>query len=184
MVEDGDFIADLLAGSGIVVEDDIVRTLKRCSGEEGEGQKAVEGLEVDAVDGVERTVDLNVDGGCDDYVRNLGEDGSDLDGGAGGAHADEVAGGVGAYEDVHADAVLAGLEAVELAHQDGRDGEDHDYLNGDGKDADERAKGTMDKIAGNQFIHAGTSVWEGDARYERTAKIAMPIRHSIADIGQ
>ena len=63
-------------------------------------------------------------------------------------------------EHVHADAVLAGLEAVELAHQDGRDGEDHDDFNGDGKDAYQGAKRTVDQVADDEFVHAVTSVWE------------------------
>ena len=108
--------------------------------------------------------DLDVDWCGDGDVGNAVEDVGDLDGGAGGAHADEVAGSAGADEHVHADAVLAGLEAVELAHQDGGDGEDHDDLDGDGEDADERTERTMDEIADNQFVHARTSVWDRDAR--------------------
>ena len=94
---------------------------------------------------------------------DLGEDIGDLDGGSGGAHADEVAGGVGAHEHIHADAVLTGLEAVELAHQDGSDGEDHDDLDGDGEAADERTQGTVDEIADDKFVHAVNSVWERTA---------------------
>ncbi len=149
-----------LPAAAVVVEDDVVGALEGAAGEEGEGQEGVEALEVDAVDGVERAVDLDVDGSGDDDVGHLREDVCDFDGGSGGAHADEVAGGVGANEHVHADAVLAGLEAIELAHQDGGDGEDHDDLDGDGEAADKRAEGTMDEIADNQFIHAVSSVWE------------------------
>ncbi len=74
-----------------------------------EGQEGVVALEVDAVDVVEGAVDLDVDGRGDDDVGDLGEDVGDFDGGAGGAHADEIVGGAGAHEHVHADAVLAGL---------------------------------------------------------------------------
>src|SRR5271170_2253100 len=148
VVEDADMVADFFAGGGVVVEEDIVGTLEGGAGEEGEGQERVEALEVDAVDGVEGAIDLDVDGGRDDDVGDFREDFCNLDGGSGRAHADEVAGGVGADEHVHADAVLAGLEAVELAHQDGGDGEDHDDLYGDGETADERAEGTVDQIAG------------------------------------
>src|SRR5205823_13735751 len=131
----------------VVVDDDVVGSLERSAGEEDEGQEAVVGLEVDAVDVVEGTGDLDVDWGDDLDVRDLGEDVCDLDGGAGGAHADEVIGGAGADEHVHADAVGAILEAVKLAHQDGGDGEDHDDLDGNGEAADEGTQGTMDEIA-------------------------------------
>ena len=123
--------------------------MKGAAGEEDEGEKAVVGLEVDAVDVVERAGDLDVDGGDDLDVRDLREDVGDFDGGAGGAHADEVIGGAGADEHVHADAVGAVLEAVELAHQNGGDGEDHDDFDGDGEAADERTERTMDEIADN-----------------------------------
>ncbi len=78
---------------------------------------------------------------------NLRKDVGNFDGGACGAHADEVAGSVGTHEDVHAYAVLAGLEAVELAHQDGGDGENHDDLDGNGEATDKRAQRAMDEIA-------------------------------------
>src|ERR1700761_6536522 len=147
MVQDADVVADFFAGGGVVVEDDVVGALEGCAGEEGEGQERVEALEVDAVDGVEGAVDLDVDGGGDDDVGDFSEDICDFDGGPGGAHADEVAGAVGADEHVHADAVLARLESVELAHQDGSDGEDHDDFGGEREAVVEEAERTVDKIA-------------------------------------
>ncbi len=160
MVEDGDGVADLFAGGSVVVEDDVVWALKRAAGDEGEGPKVVEGLEVDAVDAIEGAGDLDVDWRGDDDVGYLSNNVGYLDGGAGGAHPDKVVGGAGADEHVHADAVLAGFEAVELAHQDCGDGENHDDFNGDGEAADERAQGTMDEIADYQFVHAVSSVWD------------------------
>ena len=149
VIENADVVANLLARGGVVVEDGVVRSLERGAGEKGKGQQVVEALVIDPVDGVEGTVDLHVDRSRDHNVGNLCEDVGDLDGGAGGAHADEIAGGVGTHEHVHADPVLTGLEAVELAHQDRRDGEDHDDFDGDGEAADEGTQGTMDKIADN-----------------------------------
>src|SRR5277367_1344636 len=160
MVENADMVADFFAGGGVVVEDDVVRALEGCAGEEGEGQERVKALEVDAVDGVQGAVDLDVDGCGDDDVGDFGEDVCDFDGSSGGAHTDEIAGGVGAHEHIHADAVLTGLEAVELAHEDGGDGEDHDDLDGDSEAADERTQGTMDEIADNKFVHSVNSVLE------------------------
>src|SRR6202021_3828798 len=74
----------------------------------------------------------------------------------------------GTHEPYQARACLAGLEAGELAHQDGGDGEDHDDLDGDGEAANERAQGTMDEIANNQFVHTGISVWERERKPDRT----------------
>ncbi len=165
VIENADCVADLFAVCDVVVDDDVVGSLERSAGDKGEGQEVVEAFEVDAVDGVEGAGDLDVDWGGDGDVGDFGEDVGDFDGGSGGAHADEVAGGVGAHEHVHADAVLTGLEAVELAHQDGGDGEDHDDLNRDGEAADEGAEGTMDEVADNKFIHAVNSVWEWDGQW-------------------
>src|SRR5262249_47418182 len=142
-------VAYFFTGADVVVDDDVVGALEGSAGEEDEGQKAVVRLEVDAVDVVERAGDLDVDRGDDLDVGDPGEDVGDPDGGAGGAHADEVIGGAGADEHVHTDPVGAVLEAVELTHQDGGDGEDHDDFKGDGETADKRTERTMDEVADN-----------------------------------
>src|SRR6202012_2365159 len=69
--ENFDGIADLLSGGGVVVEDDIVGSLKGRTREKRERQKRIEAFEIDAVDAVKRAVDLDIDRSCDDNVGNL-----------------------------------------------------------------------------------------------------------------
>src|SRR5260370_21454883 len=107
----------MFAGVGRGVDEAGGGAVKGSSRAEGEWEESVVGLEVDAVNVIEGSGDLDVYGGDDDDVGDLLKDLGDFNGGSGGAHADEIAGGARGAASRQAVSVPAGPASTELVRR-------------------------------------------------------------------
>ena len=136
----------------VLVDDDVIVCLKGSALEEFEAAgHAVDGGEVDALDGVEAADALDHGAGCELDAGFGGEDGDGLLGhGCGG---ERHGGGAGRTdEDVGTDASGSAGGGIEGAEGDADEGEDHGDLDADGEDGEEGPQRAMREVSEDKLI--------------------------------